>query len=304
MATRKPFFLFASLARTSLAIGTLITLLLSSPDILFDELTFGKTSFNPALEYLNIFTYFGFAHMTAYYGVCIIVLLAVVSGFYPRVTGILHWLVSFSIFRSAQILEGGDQITVIMTLLLIPITLADSRTNHWQLLTAQVAQQANYFVANVSWAVIRLQMAVLYLQASVEKVYKLQEWKNGTAIYYFLNDPVFGYPDWLEQLMAPLLTNAYVVSGLSWGTILFEIILAGAIFMRPKLRAKLLLPAIGFHCFIAVAFGLVSFFFAMTGGLLLFLSTKKIEGKIAQALAKRKVVAPDRAPALQQMAAA
>ncbi|PJJ61043.1 sporulation-delaying protein SdpB family protein [Hymenobacter chitinivorans] len=284
LATRKPLFLFVALSRTFLAIGTLITLVLSGPSILFDEPTFGKLSFNPTLEYFNIFTYFGFAHITVYYAVCIAVLLAVVSGFYPRLTGVLHWLVSFSLFRSAQILEGGDQITVIITLLLIPVTLVDARPNHWQLGREYALGRANYFVANVSWAVIQLQMGVLYLQASVEKVYKLEEWKNGTAIYYFLNDPIFGYPAWMERLLASALTNAYVVSGLTWGTILFEIILAGAIFMRPKNRAKLLLPAVGFHLFIALAFGLVSFFFAMAGGLLVFLATKKTEAKLAQTL--------------------
>ena len=287
-----PCLLLVAVARTSLALGTLITLLFSRPAVLFDESVYGYTNLNTNYEYLNIFKYFGFSGIVYYYACCIIILLVVIAGYYPRFTGVLHWLVAFSIFRSATILEGGDQIAVILTLLLIPLTLCDSRKNHWQL---SPSTDKHYFIANLSWMLIRLQMALVYYQAGAEKIYKLEEWRNGTAIYYFFNDPIFGYSDWLAPWLHRLLLNGYVVSAFTWGTVLFEIVLFGAYFMRKRRRANLLIAALAFHFGIALLLGLVSFFFAMAGGLILYLSSSKTEkllGRWLGAGLRRRTTAP------------
>lgn len=270
----KPSFLIVGLARTCLAIGSLITLIFSSPAVLFDEKGYNSLNLNSSHDYVNLFFYFGFNNIYYYYIICIIILIIVISGYFPRYTGILHWIVSFSIFRSAMILEGGDQITVIITFLLIPLTLSDTRNNHWD---TTESKSVHYLLANISWVLIRLQLALLYYQSGVEKIYKLEEWRNGTAIYYFFNDPVFGYSDWAEPLLHGLLLNGYIVSALTWGTLLLEIVLFGCLFMRKKKRARLLIISIFFHLGIAVLLGLVSFFFAMAGGLVLYLSSRKTE---------------------------
>lgn len=278
----RPSLLIVAVARTCLALGSLITLAFSGPAILFDEKSYDYTNFNQAFDYVNLFYYFGFAHITYYYAVCIALLVLVLSGYYPRVTGVLHWLVAFSIFRSATMLEGGDQLTMILTFLLIPLTLCDSRRNHW---SSTPSRTTHYFVANVSWQLMRLQIALLYYQSGVEKIYKLDEWKNGTAIYYFFSDPVFGYSDWLGSWFHGLLLNSYIVSTLTWGTMLFEVLLFGAYFMRRRRRARLLGAALLFHFSIALVLGLVSFFFAMAGGLVLYLSSRRTERLVRRGLA-------------------
>lgn len=279
---KRPSLLIVAVARTCLAVGSLITLVFSGPAILFDEKSYDYTNFNPVFDYVNLFYYFGFAHITYYYAVCIALLVLILSGYYPRVTGVLHWLVAFSIFRSATILEGGDQLTMILTFLLIPLTLCDSRRNHW---SGTPSSTTHYFVANVSWQLMRLQIALLYYQSGVEKIYKLDEWRNGTAIYYFFSDPVFGYSDWLGSWLHDLLLNSYIVSTFTWGTMLLELLLFGAYFMRRRRRAWLLGAALLFHFSIALVLGLVSFFFAMAGALVLYLSSRKTERMVRQGLA-------------------
>ncbi|TGE29608.1 sporulation-delaying protein SdpB family protein [Hymenobacter metallicola] len=270
-AATNPFTWVYGLGRSLLALGTLITLGFSGPSILFDEQLFGKMSLNATLESFNIFFCFGFGQLHYAYAVSIGVLLLVISGVFPRYTGVLHWLVTYSLFQAASIVEGGDQIGSIITMLLIPVTLLDGRNNHWvNRPHAQTNRYAN-FIARGALALIALQMAVLYFHAGIEKMYKLDEWKNGTAVYYFFNDPLFGYPDWIRGLLATSLTNAYVVTSLTWGTMAFEILLFGALFMAPANRKKLLWLAVGFHLGIALIFGLVSFFLAMCGGLVLYL---------------------------------
>jgi len=270
-AAVSPFTWVYGLGRSVIALGTLITLLFSGPQVLFDRQLFGSMSLDPALESFNIFFAFGFAHLPYAYAVAIGTLLLVVSGYFPRYTGILHWIVTYSFFQASSIVEGGDQIASIITMLLIPVTLLDGRRNHWVNEPQRPTSYYANFIARGALTLIGLQMAVLYFHAGIEKLYKLDEWKNGTAIYYFFNDPLFGYPDWMSGVLVPGLTNAYVVTTLTWGTILFEIILFGAFFMAPQKRRHLLGPAIGFHFGIALVFGLVSFFCAMAGGLILYM---------------------------------
>ncbi|TGE25415.1 hypothetical protein E5K00_09560 [Hymenobacter aquaticus] len=277
-AAVNPFTWVYGLGRSLLALGTIITLTFSPPDILFDAQLFGKMSLSPSFESFNIFFLLGFEQLPYAYAASLGVLLLVVSGVFPRYTGVLHWLVTYGLFQSASLVEGGDQIGSILTMLLVPVTLLDNRRNHW--VNEPQAQPSYYrnFVARGALTLIALQMAVLYFHAGVEKMYKLEEWKNGTAVYYFFNDPLFGYPDWMQGLLAEALTNAYVVTTLTWGTIVLEIALFGALFMSPQRRYQLLWPAIGFHLGIALVFGLVSFLLAMAGGLVLYMVPPQAAG--------------------------
>lgn len=269
-AAKSPFTWVYGLARSVLAVGTLINLLCNSPAVLFDRDTFGNQSLSMTFQKLNLFFVLGYDNLPYAYALAIGVLVLVVLGVYPRVTGVLHWLVSFGFFSAATIIEGGDQLTAILTLLLVPVTLLDPRANHWQVAVSAPGHACRNFTARLFLDLVKLQMAVLYLHAGIDKLYKLDEWRNGTALYYFFNDPLFGHPAWLSFLLDKPLANAYVVSSLTWGTILFELSLFGALFMGPA-RRHLFWPAVVFHLGIAVVIGLVSFSLAMLGGLILYM---------------------------------
>ena len=86
-------------------------------------------------------------------------LLLVLSGYYPRFTGVLHWLISSSVFQAANLVEGGDQITAILTLLLVPVTLLDPRRNHWQQPTGPVNRYRG-FTARVFLVLVSLQLGL------------------------------------------------------------------------------------------------------------------------------------------------
>lgn len=269
-AMPNPYTWVYGLGRTVLAIGGLITFLFSSTQVLFDHTLFGKLSFDSVFDKINLFYLFGYANLPYVRGLVILVLLAVVSGYRPRLTGVLHWWVMFSFQQAASVLEGGDQVVSILTLLLIPITLLDNRPNHW---APARPRQSLYrsFAGNVFFTLIALQMSAVYFHAAVEKMYRSLEWRNGTALYYFSKDASFGSPPWFAPLYDWLLQLPLVVSTLTWSVMLFELLLFGALFMSES-RRKLMLPlGIIFHLFIAIQFGLVSFFFSMTGGLILYL---------------------------------
>lgn len=268
--TNNPFTNVYGLARTILAIGTLITILFNDINILFDKEIFIKLStLNTFLTKANLFSLLGYENLFFSKIIAVLILMAVIIGYFPRYTGILHWWVAFSYNSLSILIDGGDQLTSVLTFLLIPITILDSRKNHWLSSNKKHSLNTN-LIANIFILIISLQMSIVYLQAAIEKLYKLSEWISGTALYYYMNDPLFGTPDWLLKMIFPLL-NSKLVFFLSWSVIILELSLFCAFFMSKKKKLVLFYFGILFHFMIIINFGLFSFFFAMLGGLIIYL---------------------------------
>jgi antimicrobial peptide system SdpB family protein len=203
------------------------------------------------------------------------ILLVVASGWRPRFTALFHWWIAFSFSVSPTIPDGGDQATAVLTLLMLPIALTDPRRWHWQALPEQTAtltltRHAVRLLALSAVFVIRLQVAGIYLNSSIAKL-AVTEWRDGTAVYYWIAQPVFGAPGWLRGTLLALAATSLGVIAMTWGTLLLEFALAIAIVM-PRRTWKYLLPAgILFHAGIAMMMGLLSFSLAMTAALILYL---------------------------------
>lgn len=263
------------LARATLALGTLITLLFTKIDLLFDKATFEKLSeTNSYLVHINLFRIFGFENLYTAKIIAIVILISVIAGYFPRITGILHWWVAFSFNSQSILVDGGDQLTSVLTCLLIPVTILDGRQNHWR-----IDKKLNNFntnlIGNGFLLIIGFQMSIVYLQAALDKLYKLNEWMSGTALYYYLNDPLFGAPDWLMYFIRPLLHSEFIFL-LSWSVIILELLLFIAMFRTDSSKVILFYLGLLFHLAIIFSFGLVSFFFAMAGGLIIYLLPKDI----------------------------
>lgn len=263
------------LARTFLALGTLLTLCFNDVGILFRQ-GVGVEEFPSCIgpSAYSLFCFFSHDLVLAK-GISIVILLSVISGFYPRITGILHWWVSFSFMNSSLIVDGGDQVTAVLTLLILPICLTDGRRNHWQNATSPVeipslGLNIRQIVAFSTLWIIRIQVAFIYFHAGIAKL-EVEEWANGTALYYWFNNTMLGASDWLSPILNLMTSNAVFVSFSTWGILLLEILLFAAIFMRKKDREKLLIVGIVFHFGIILIFGLVSFFCAMAAALILYL---------------------------------
>jgi len=255
------------LARAFLAIGLLSTFLFNTNDILFDKDLFGYNTINSFADKINLFFILGYEYIWLSEIIAIFILIWVISGFLPYVTGVLHWWVAFSFFNSAALIDGGDQIAMILLLFLIPVTLFDKRLNHYQKPTEQT-NIAKYISSVILKVIIPLQMAAVYIHAFSDKIYKVEEWRNGTAVYYFSKDPLFG-SGIIESLN--LFSYTPFVLMATWGTMFLELVLGGAIFMSYKNKKWLLSFAILFHFSIWLMFGLWSFMFSMVGGLIIYL---------------------------------
>jgi antimicrobial peptide system SdpB family protein len=258
-----------------IAFGTFLTLAFSETSTLFRP-----AAGVPGVPICNgpsrvsLFCILGEQHLELGRWISVALLLFVMSGWRPRLTGLLHWWVSFSLPAAAVVVDGGDQVASVLTLLLIPVTLTDKRRWHWQ--STEVVPEvssgqmlANLLAASALW-VIRLQMAGIYFHAFVAK-FSVPEWVNGTALYYWLEDPNFGASPWLRPFLDPLLIHAASVCFLTWSVLILEVFLTMGLVISRRHWSALLWSGFALHSGIALVHGLVSFGFAMFGGLILYL---------------------------------
>lgn len=259
------------LSRTVIATGTFLTLLFNNTDILFKSPTIKADYCDP----LGISLYCLIENLEVCRFISLFLLIPVIIGWRPMVTGIIHWWVTYSFVNSAVIIDGGDHIASILCLLLIPVTLTDLRKWHWStgqqtiILTDSLTLRSIF--AYCSLIVVKIQISIIYLNSAAAKLF-VTEWIDGTAIYYWFNHPVFGHPSWLSFLFEPIMYNGTSLFLLTWGTIIFEFILFAGLFMKNSFKKLLLIFGITFHFGIFIVHGLASFFFTMTAALILYLS--------------------------------
>ncbi|GGM76579.1 hypothetical protein GCM10012275_54130 [Longimycelium tulufanense] len=275
IAARTPWTNVYGLARSLIALGTLSTLLFTSTDSLFRP-SYGIAGYPQCggVASIGLFCVVPRDHLEWARLIAVLVLIVTAIGWRPRVTALPHWWITFSLQASATIPDGGDQISANIALLLLPVALTDSRRWHWDTpIPAERARSRVLAWSLVAWSalfVIRLQVAGLYLQASMAKLGEA-EWRDGTAFYYWSTDPLFGLPEWAAVLLSPVLRSSVGVILLTWGPIVVEFALFLGLVARRAVRPYLLAAGIALHASIALVLGLGSFALAMMGCLVLFL---------------------------------
>ena len=215
---------------------------------------------------------------------CIVILAVAASGWRPRFTALPMWWVLVGNQASLTVIDGGDQIISVLAFLLIPLSLTDSRVWHWK--TAPAAIGAGHpkimVLAHISIVVLQVQVGFVYINSCLAKL-GVPEWLDGTALYYWLRDPMFGPSGVFREVTDVLMVHAFPVAAVTWGTLLLEFFLGISIFLPRKYRRVLLPLGVAFHLGIAVLMGLWSFAFAMWGGLILLLWP---EGNLLQSVKK------------------
>lgn len=267
-----PYTNVVGLSRSIIALGTLLTLLFSSTDTLLHKV--GDEYLNPLLNPIapinkfNFFVILGLENFLISKIIAILILSIIISGYYIKITSILHWWITISFFLFSSVIDGGDQIASIITFFLIPLCLTDNRKNHWNY---QVKKNSPINIFGIfSIYIIRIQIAVVYLHASTGK-FIVEEWANGTALYYWFNHSFFGSVDFLLPFINYVLTSKWVISLCTYGILIFELLLFLGLTASIKYRKRILIAGLLFHFLIIFFHGIFSFFFSMAGSLILFL---------------------------------
>lgn len=263
-----PYSRLYGLGRTLIALSTLSVLIFNDIYILFnqDSLNIINTS-DFIFNKINLFGIFNYENLILSKTISVIILLIVVSGYFQKITGILHFWVVYSFHNSSILLDGGDQIATILTFLIIPLTLFDNRNNHWSI----AEKQSNYskLFGHLTFKLISLQVSFIYLNTAIEKLYQISDWKSGTAIYYIFNNNYFGLNDFLKDLIAPVI-NSELVFVITWWIVLSHLILSYILLLKRKNKINYLYVGLFFHLGIALFMGLYSFSLTMVGALILY----------------------------------
>jgi antimicrobial peptide system SdpB family protein len=276
-----PWGLSFALARSLLALSSFLVLL-NSRDVLTPPLLGQFQVLDCSKWYAKIGIFCFTSSFEINRSLALLILSLVVGGVYPRFTGLLHWWVSYSVQNTIINIDGGAQINLVLTTLLLPLCLLDSRRNHWKH-DAPNINTGHFFAVSVV-AAIRLQMAIIYFHAFSAKL-AVPEWLDGTAIYYWIRNPTIGVSPIVAPLLEPLTSSSFV-GIITWGTLIVEILLFGALFSPKYLWKYFFWLAVSFHVAIALTFGLVSFGLSMVAGLVIYfrsfegISTKQIDRNV------------------------
>lgn len=269
---RNPWTNVYGLARSLIALSTLLTLLINDAEIFFrptSDTNIYPNCFNTTISifclvpsdyfYLNIARW-----------VCIILLAVIVSGWRPRITGVIHWWISYSLLSSGVTLDGGENVAAVLTFLLIPLTLGDPRKNHWGKLELRNNEKIySRIIAFITINFIRVQVAIIYYHSTVAKL-SVPEWIDGTAVWYYVQSPMLGFNDFLKKIFSFAISTELILIP-TWGTLILQSVLVMALFAPKKYWKYFLIPAIFMHEIFAILLGLFSFSLIMLGALILYL---------------------------------
>jgi antimicrobial peptide system SdpB family protein len=273
LTQRNPWTNVYGLSRSIFALGTAVTLTVSEASTLFAPI---PTFLDPPrcsglAGNISLFCLVPIDRFELARRVALIVLLVVASGWRPRITGLPHWWISFSFVASTTVQDGGDQVAAIVTLFLIPWTLTDPRRWHWQRRSnAEATHPRRAIVVHAAHFVIRVQVAAVYIHSATSKLW-VPEWVDGTAMYYFLQDPLVGLPGWMQSALLPAIRSPILAAALTWGALAIEFALALGLIAPRRWRRTLLVIGVLFHLSIATLMGVASFSVAMIAALILYL---------------------------------
>jgi antimicrobial peptide system SdpB family protein len=268
-----------SIARALIAFSTLLILLLNNDATVFG-IGNGVELFTNNFGKLNLFFLFGVEKIWLSKMIAIIILLTSISGYLPRFTIIPQLWVHWSFINGSISIEGGDQVAYLVILFLTPIFLLDKRLNMWRDIGKNYTKfemELIRFCLNL----VKLQAMVIYFVASVGK-YPVEQWLNGTSIYYWFIDPTFGLPDYLKTIVLPLLKNGWFIFVAGWSVLILELVLATGFIIKDKFKKYLFVGGVLLHFSIFLVHGLPNFMLSMIALLTVYLLVdfKKMESQI------------------------
>ncbi|WP_448072688.1 sporulation-delaying protein SdpB family protein [Georgenia yuyongxinii] len=192
-------------------------------------------------------------------------LLFVLSGFLPRISGLVHLWATISFSGSIRLPDGGESVAQIVVLLLAIVLLSDGRLNHWQQDT-----YAQSRTLPVSWAaaqILRFQLAWVYMNAAVTKT-AVPEWQEGGAVYYTMLDPMFGTAGPLAPAFDWVATSPLGALAMAWGAIVVEMSIALLLLGPKEFRFVGFWLSVLLHGSFIAMIGLWSFALVMVGAVL------------------------------------
>jgi antimicrobial peptide system SdpB family protein len=261
-------YLSYSLLRSVLAFALLLTIVFNNYDYIYiDSLV--KI---PIIKSINVIWL---------KSVSILVLLMTISGYYPKINGVLQFIITFAFFKTCPFIDGGDQLSANITLLLVPLTLFDKNKNHWVNKTDSFNGKLSKPIFLFSTLLICIQVSLVYLHSSIGKL-SVTEWKEGTALWYWFTHETFGASYFLLDILKSILRYPFVIYVLNWSVITLEVLIAMMLFVPKKntLPKVIFILALILHIGIILFHGIFTFSIVMIGCLLFYFQINPLKWKL------------------------
>src|SRR4051794_2601502 len=167
-----PFTNVYGLSRTLLALATAMTIAFNPVHVLFSPVSgvYEVPRCGAGILSISIYCLVSPARLELARWISVVILLVVASGWRPRFTALPHAWVAFSLFSSSTTFDGGDQITLVLTVLLLPVALIDPRRWHWQPSSPAKVGAWGTLLAWAAFFMIRFQVAGVYFVSGVAKL--------------------------------------------------------------------------------------------------------------------------------------
>lgn len=111
---------------------------------------------------------------------------------------------------------------------------------------------------------------LIYFQAGIGKL-GVQEWGDGTAVYYYIQIGAFSSPiPGVDQVMSVAASTTIGVAAMTWGTLIAEAFLAAGVFIKRTQPLVVFLVGVTLHAVFALTLGLFSFALSMWAALCLY----------------------------------
>lgn len=195
--------------------------------------------------------------------IAIAVCVLVVSGIYPLWTSVLHLWVAISMAVSLSLPDGGEAVAVFSCALLIGVLVPNGKAIAWRR-PERAAHPVTTAVGYAASIALCLQMAGIYFESGLAKL-AVEDWSNGSAMYYIVRDPMFGSVGPVGALMDALTALPLGTALFTWGTIIAECSIAVAFLLPHRFKRYGLAGVIVLHAGIAIIMGLWSFALVMIG---------------------------------------
>lgn len=259
-----------------LALCAFLTLIATSPEKLVPSPTFFEVASHtsgPDYFSLSYFYYFASNPILAVISGCLFCIFSVI-GPCRQIAFMGVAATYYALHHSAIVPDGGDQIGLNMSLFCCFMAFG----NYLLSTKNAIFQNIGHFIAFYSFVLMKLQMSFLYINAAIAKI-RVDNWINGSEVYYSLLSPYFGVTGIRAWLAHPILESNLAILFLTWGTIAIELFIGIAIFSTRKAKLAGSVFVVLLHGSIAFFMGITSFSLIMAGCAIVALVPISLFGK-------------------------
>ncbi|MBI8990253.1 sporulation-delaying protein SdpB family protein [Corynebacterium meridianum] len=256
---------FISIGRAIIAVTQLIFVLFTSQEARFAAI--GPQPFGPHCQswsQAGLYCVVGKEHLSLADVVIAFGLILVISGFYPRWTGILHLYITYTISTAITLPDSGESVALIFVGVLTVVSLSDKRRNCY--LTNLDIDSIPPHLQGISRGAIifgRIQLCFLYAGAVFAKL-GIADWENGTALHDIVNNASAG--DWFQVLeTSGTFEKGWVLAVATWMPTVLELLIAINVIGTANMRRSAFTLVVTLQGGIILSMGLVSFSLIMIG---------------------------------------